>query len=143
MFECPHKSILCFAQSCKFINNLETVFFHFIKCLFYLLYCALCKSLCNVSVSTHDCNLIKSQRSILVFKYYHENLLSNHFQKDVVLRNHLYIEIFEDRKKIINDMFISVALSNPLLTNVSTKRIFQRQHGVVNLSSSNTYTNTD
>ena len=64
MFECLHRSIRCPAQNCKFINNMKTVILHFINCPFHLLYCAFCKSLCNVSVLTNDCNVIKSQRSI-------------------------------------------------------------------------------
>ena len=72
------------AQCCKFINNMETVILYSINCPFHLLYCAFCKSLCNVSVLTHDCNVIKSQRSISpLFKYYHENPPANHFHKDV------------------------------------------------------------
>ena len=67
MFECLHRSILCPAQGCKFINNVETVILHSINCPFHLLYCAFCKSLCNVSVLTHDCNVIKSQRIIPCF----------------------------------------------------------------------------
>ena len=54
MFECPHRSIICFAQGCRFINNVETVIIHSINCHFHLLYCALCKLLYNVSVRTHD-----------------------------------------------------------------------------------------
>ena len=63
MFECLNRSILCPAQGCKFINNMETVILHSINCPFYLLYCAFCISLCNVSVLTNDCNVIKFQRS--------------------------------------------------------------------------------
>ena len=61
MFEWLHRSILYPAQGCKFINNMESVIHHSINCPFHLLYCALCKSLCNVSVLTHDCNVIISQ----------------------------------------------------------------------------------
>ena len=68
MFEYPHRSILCPAQGCRFINNVETVIIYFINCPFHLLYCALCKSLYNVSVLTHDCSVIKYQRSI--FSYF-------------------------------------------------------------------------
>ena len=64
MFECSHRSILCPALGCQFINNVETVIIHSINCPFHLLYCAICKSLYNVSVLIHDCNVIKSQRSI-------------------------------------------------------------------------------
>ena len=67
MFEYLYRSILCFAQRCKFINNVKTVILHSINCPLYLLYCVLCKSLCNVSGLTHDCNVIKSQRSIPFF----------------------------------------------------------------------------
>ena len=67
MFECPYRSILCPAQCCQFINNVETVIIHSISCPFHLLYCGICKSLYNVSVLTHDCNVIKSQRSISSF----------------------------------------------------------------------------
>ena len=67
MFECPHRSILCPAHGCQFINNVETVIIYSINCPFHLLYCAICKSLYNVSVLTHDCNVIKSQRLILFY----------------------------------------------------------------------------
>ena len=58
MFECLHRSILCPAQGCKYINNVESVNIQSINCPFHLLYCAFCKSLYNVSVLTHDCNVI-------------------------------------------------------------------------------------
>ena len=144
MFDCLYLSILCPSQGCKFINNVETVILHSFNCPFHLLYCAICKSLCNVSVLTYDCNVIKSQRSIPSFvKYYHENPPANHFHKDGFLCNHSYTETFEDRRKINYDMFISVALSNLPLTLVLTKRILQRQHGIVDLSSPNIYNNTE
>ena len=74
MFECLHWSILCPAQSCQFINNVKTVIIHTRNCPFHLLYYAICKSLYNVSVLTHDCNVIKSQRLIpSLVKYYHDN----------------------------------------------------------------------
>ena len=124
MFECLYRSILCPAQGSKFINNVETVNLHSINCPFHLLYCALCKSLCNVSVLTHNCNVIKSQRSIpSLFKYYHENPPANHFHKDVVLSNHSYTETFEDRGKINYDLFMRVALSNFPPTSVRTNQI--------------------
>ena len=79
MFECPHRSILCTAQACQFINNVDPVIIHYINCPFQLLYCAICKSLYNVSVLTHDCNIIKFKRSIpSLLKYYHDNSLLNH-----------------------------------------------------------------
>ena len=82
MFECLHRSILCLAKGCKYIKNLETVIHHLINCPVHLLYCALCKSLWNVSVQTYDCNVIKSQRSIFSFlKYYHKNPKANHLHK--------------------------------------------------------------
>ena len=56
--------------------------------------------------------------------------------------NQLYTETFEDKQKFNYDMFMNVALPNPPPTFVLTKRIFQRQHGVVDLSSINTYNNT-
>ena len=59
MFECPHRSILCFAQGCQFINNVETVIIHSINSPIHLMYYAICKSLYNVSVLTHDCNVFK------------------------------------------------------------------------------------
>ena len=142
MFECSHRSILCPAQGCRFINNLETVIIHSINCPFHLLYCALYISLYNVSVLTHDCNVIKSQRSIpSYFKYYQENPPPNHWHKDVFLRTNSYIETFEDRGKINYDMFLSEALSRPLPTSVLTRRILQRQNGVENFSTLNTNTN--
>ena len=101
MFECPHRSILCPAQSCRFINNMETVIIHSINCPFHLLYCAICKLLYNVSVLIQYCNVIKSQPSISsYFKYYHENSPTNHSHKDVCFRTNSYIETFENRGKI-------------------------------------------
>ena len=144
MFECLYRSILCFAQCCKFINNVDTIIQHYINCPFHLLYCALFNLLCNVSVLTHDCNVIKSQRSIYsFFKYYYENPPANHFHKNVFLRNYSYTETFKNRWKINYDMFMSVALSNPPPASVFTKRTLRRQHVVVDLSSYNTYNNTD
>ena len=140
MFDCPHRSILCSAQVCKFINIMETVIIHLINCPFHLLYCAICKSLYNVSVLTHDCNVIKSHRTIpSVFKYYYNNSPPNHSHKDVFLRTNSYIETFEDRIKINYDMFMSVALIKPPPTAFFNRRIFQRQNAVEDLTSSNTY----
>ena len=138
----PYQSILCPAQGCQFINNVETVIIHSINCPFSLLYCALCKSLYNVSVLTHDCNVIKSQRSIpSYFKYYNENPAPNHSHLDVFLISNSYIETFEDRGKCNYDMFLSVALSQPPPTSVLTQRIVRRQNKVEDLSSLNTTTN--
>ena len=136
MFECPHCSILCPAQGCQFSNNVETVIIHYINCPFHLFYCAICQSLYNVSVLTHDCNVIKSQRLIpCLFKYYHNNSPPNHSHKDVFLITNSYIETFEDRGKINYDMFMSVALSQPPFISVFTRRILQRQNAVEDLSS--------
>ena len=91
IFECIHRRILYPAQSCKFINKMETVILHSINYPFHLLNCAFCKSLCNVSVLSHDCNVIKSQRSIpFFFKYYHEKPSANHFYRNVFFRNYSY-----------------------------------------------------
>ena len=130
MFECPHRSILCPEQGFQFINNVETVIIHSINCHIHLLYCAICKSLYNVSVRTHYCNVIKSQSTIpQVFKYYHYFLPPNNLHKDVVLRTYSYIETFEDRVKINYDMFMSVALKKPPPTAFfTTRRILQRQN---------------
>ena len=88
-----------------------------------------------MSVLPHDCNVIKSQRSIpSLFKYYYENPPANHFHKDIFLRNHSYTETFEDRGNINFSMFMSVALSHPPPTSVLSRRILQRQNGVENLS---------
>ena len=121
----------------NFINNVETVIIHLINCPFHLLYCAICKSLYNVSVLTHDCNVIKSQCTIpSVFKYYHNISPPNHSQKDVFLRTNSYIKTFEDRAKINYDMLMSVALIQPPPTAFSTtRRILQRQNAVEDLSS--------
>ena len=142
MFEYPHQSILCPAQGCKFINNRETVFIHSINCPFHFLYCAICKSLYNVSVLTHDCNIIKSQCTISsVFKNYHNISPPNHSHKDVFLRTNSYIKTFEDRAKINYDMFISVELIKPPPTAfVTTRRFLQRQNAVEDLLFS-TYNN--
>ena len=50
MLECPHRSILCPALGCQFINNVEIVLIHSINCPVHLLYCELYKSSYNVSV---------------------------------------------------------------------------------------------
>ena len=143
MFECIHRRILCPAQGCNFINNVDTVIIHLINCPFHLLCCAICKSLYNVSDLTHDCNIIKSQSSISsVFKYYHDNQPAYHSHKNIFLRNNSYTETFGDRCKINFAMFMCVAISHPPTTSVLTKRIVRRQKGVVNLSSSTTF-NTD
>ena len=143
MFECLHRSILCPPQGCKFINNVETVIIHSINCPFQLLYCGICKSLNYVSVLTHDCNVLKFQRSILsFFKYYHENLPFNHSHKDVFLRNNSYTETFEDGGKIKYYMFMRVENFYPLPTSTLTRRILQRQNEVEDLSSPTTYNNT-
>ena len=77
---------LIIAQYCQFINNVEIVIIHSINCPFNLLYCAICKSLYNVSVLTHECNVIISQFTIFSsFKYYYYNSPSNHSHKDVNL----------------------------------------------------------
>ena len=57
IFEYLHRNILRSA-TCNVINNVHTVIFYFINCRFYLIYFTLCESLCNVSVSTHNCNVI-------------------------------------------------------------------------------------
>ena len=136
MFECPHQSILCPEQGCKFIDNVETVIIHSINRPIHLLYCLICKSLYNVLVLTHDCNVIKSMCTIpSVFKYYHISP-SNHSHKDVYVKTNSYIEPFEDRAKINNDLFISVALIKPPPSAVLTpRRIRQRQNAVEDLSS--------
>ena len=94
-----------------------------------------------MSVLTHDCNVIKSQRSIpSYFKYYHENPPPNHSHKDIFLKTNSYIETFENRGKINYDMFLSVALSQSQPTSVLTRRILRRQNGVEDLLSFNTTT---
>ena len=65
MFEFLYRNILCPVQGCRFITNVETVIIYFINCIYHLLYYAFCKSLYNVSVVTHDCNVLKIKRSIL------------------------------------------------------------------------------
>ena len=113
MLECPHQSILCPAQGCRFINNVVTVLINSINCPFNLFYCAICKSLYNVSVLTHYCNIIKSQRSILsYFKYYHDNLPLNHLHKHIFLKTNSYNKTFEVQGKINYYMCFSVALLN-------------------------------
>ena len=136
MIECPHRSISCAAQGCQLFNNVETVIMYSINCPFHLLYCAICKSLYNVSVLTHDCNVIKSQRAISsLFKYYHNDSPLNHSHKNVFLRTNLYIETFEERKKINYDMFMRIAFSRLPPTSVLTRQILQRQNEVEDLSS--------
>ena len=94
-----------------------------------------------MSVLTHDCNVIQSQRSIpSYFKYYHEDPPPNHAHKDVFLKTNSYIETFEDRFKINYNMFLSVALSQSQPTSVLTRRILRRQNKVEDLLSFNTTT---
>ena len=89
-----------------------------------------------MSVLTHDCNVIKSQRSIpSLFKYYHNNSPPNHSHKNVFLRTNPYIKTFEDRGKINDDIFMSVAVSQPPPTSLLTRRILHRQSAVEDLSS--------
>ena len=77
-----------------------------------------------MSVLAHDCNLIKFKHTIpSVFKYYYNNLSPNHSNKDVFLRANSYIETFEDKGKINYDMFMSIALIQPLPTSFYTRRI--------------------
>ena len=93
-----------------------------------------------MSVLTHNCNVIKSQRSIpSLFKYYHDNSPPNHSHKDVFLKTNSYIKTIEDKGKINYNMFISVAISQPSPTSVFTRRILQRQNAVEDLTSSNIY----
>ena len=93
MFKCLYRSILCPAQGCKYFNDMETVIINSINGPFHLLYCAICKSLFNVSVLTYNCNVIKSQRTIhSVYKYCQYNLPPNHTHKDVILRTNYYIK---------------------------------------------------
>ena len=142
MFECPHRSILCPAQNCQFINNVEIVIIHSINCNFHLLYCAICKSMYNVSVLTHDWNVIKSQSTIdSGFKYYHNISQPNHSHKDAFLITNWYIETFESWAKINYDMFMSEALIKPPPTAMfTTRQILQRQNAFKDLSFS-TYNN--
>ena len=55
MFDCPHRSILCYAQGCQFINNLETVIIH-LKALFvcfiaqYVTHCTMCQFLLMIAM---------------------------------------------------------------------------------------------
>ena len=100
IFECPNRSILCPAQGCQFINNGETVIIHSLNCNFHLWYCAFCKSLYNVSVLTHYCNVINSQSSIFsYFKYYNENSRPYHSHKDIFLRTNSYIKTLKIEAK--------------------------------------------
>ena len=126
----------------RVVNNVESIIIHSINCRFHLLYCTICKSLYNVSVLTHDCNIIKSLRPIpSFFKYYHENPPDSHLQKDILLRNNLYTETLEDRGKINFAMLMCVAISHPYSISIHTKQILQRQNRV-KISSPTTY-NTD
>ena len=98
MFECPNRRILCPAKGCNFINNVETVIIYSISCPYNLLYCAICKLVYNVSVFTHDCNIIISQR-LMFFQ-----ILSRKFARQIIHikifnRNNSYTETFEDRVK--------------------------------------------
>ena len=90
MFEFLYQSILCPAQGCKFINNVETEIYHFINCPFHFLYCGFCKSLCNMSVSTQNLNVIISQRSIF---YFFSNIITRIRQPITFITMHFSIII--------------------------------------------------
>ena len=93
-----------------------------------------------MTVLTHDCNVIKSHRTVSSdLKFYHISQ-TNHSHKDVFLRINLYIETFEDNEKINYDMFMSVALIQPPPTGFFTRQIRQRQNAVEDVSSSATST---
>ena len=171
MYECFHQNIKCPAPYCKFINKLETVINHSIKCPFHLIYCSECKTLSNVSVLKHDCKVIQAQRTIPSdIKYYHENPPLNHSHGDVLLGIHSFNESFEDYYQNRYDLFMSVlhGLPSPILllfrdllqrqnevrnnsachtllptTPLLPRRILQRQNGVEDLSSNNPYNYND
>ena len=167
MYECLHQNIQCSAPYCKFINKLETVINHSIKCPFHLIYCAECTTLLNVSVLKHNCKVIQTQRTICSdIKYYHENPPLNYSHGDVLLEIHSFNESFEDYYHTRYDLFMSVSHGlpspTPLLsrfilqrhnevrynsawhtllppTPLLPRRILQRQNGVEDLSSINSY----
>ena len=78
----------------------------------------------NLNLSVH----------FLVLKYYHIILPPNNLLKDLFLRTNSYIETIENRGKISNNMFISVAICQPSSISFITRRILQRQNEVEDLS---------
>ena len=87
IIECPHRSALCPSQGCQFIINVETVIIHSFNFLLHLLYYAICKLLYNMSVLTHDYNVIKSQSTIpSVVKYHYNKSPHYNSHKDVCHR---------------------------------------------------------
>ena len=57
MFECPHQNILCPAQGCQFINNVDTVIIYLINCYFvirciaqYVHYCTMCQFILMIAM---------------------------------------------------------------------------------------------
>ena len=167
MYECLHQNIQCPSPYCKFINKLETVINHSIKCPFHIIYCAKCKTLSNVSVLKHGCKVIQTQRTIPSdIKYYHENQPLNHSHGGVLIGIHSFNESFIDYYQNRYYLFMSVShglpSKTPLLsrgilqsqnqvrynsawhtllppTPLLPRRIFLRQNGVEDLSFSNSY----
>ena len=110
MYECLNRNIMCPARYFKYINNIETVINHSIKCPFHLIYCDVCKTLFNVAVLKHDCKVIQAQGSIPSdIKYFYEKPPPNHSHGYVVLGPHSFNKSFEDRYQIHYDTFMTVA----------------------------------
>ena len=57
-FKCPYQSIL-FPTLFLIFNNVKTLIIYSITCTFYFMYCAICKSLYNVSVPLIIAMLLK------------------------------------------------------------------------------------
>ena len=85
MFDCFNQHSLFPAQSIYFINNVKT-YYSVYQLLIQVLYCVISISLYDVYVIIHDCNVIKSERSIRhVFKYYSKNPRAIHSHIDIFL----------------------------------------------------------
>ena len=66
------------------MNKLTTMINFSIKCLFYLIYCAECKTLSNISVLKYDCKVIQAQgTNSFDITYKHKSPLLNHSHGDV------------------------------------------------------------
>ena len=131
MYEFLHWNIQYPALYCQFINKLETVIFHSIKCPFHLIYCAECNTLSNVSVFKQDCKVIQAQHIIPSYiKYYDENPPHNYSHKDVLLGIHSLNESFEDYYKHRYDLFMFVLHGLPSCIPLLSRGILQRQNEV-------------
>ena len=93
MYECPNRNFMCPALYCKFINKLETVINHSIKCPFHLIYCAECKALSRLCFETWLQSYSSSANysfdiKYIITKIYHSiTCMEMSYSKDILSMN--------------------------------------------------------